>query len=145
MERVRELLRFGGRLSRLGFWRSYLTFAIALAVTWGLALFVMMNFGALAAVLLFPMPFILVSLIAISVRRLHDRGKTGWWVVPFVILPEIVAFDVNAETAGSSPRALLALFSLVMIVLGLWGWVEIGFRRGTPGSNRFGDEPAAGA
>jgi uncharacterized membrane protein YhaH (DUF805 family) len=144
MKRLRELLRFDGRLSRLGFWRNYLTLAIALTVTWGIALFVMMHFGGLAAVLLLPMPFILVSLIAISIRRLHDRGKTGWWVAPFVILPEIVALDVHAETAGASPRVFLALLSLATIMLGLWGWVEIGFRRGTRGTNRFGDEPAVG-
>jgi hypothetical protein len=38
MERFRELLRFDGRLSRLGFWRGYLWLAIVGVAAWAIGL-----------------------------------------------------------------------------------------------------------
>jgi uncharacterized membrane protein YhaH (DUF805 family) len=38
---------------------------------------------------------------------------------------------------------LIALvLSLAALVVAIWGWIEIGFRRGTRGENRFGPPPA---
>lgn len=51
--------------------------------------------------------------VATSVRRCHDAGMSGWWIVVFII-----------PILGT----LLALFVL-------------GFLGGTPGSNRYGQNP----
>jgi len=48
--------------------------------------------------------------IAVSVKRWHDRDKSGWWV----------------------------LLSLVPLIGWLWALIENGLLRGTPGANRFG-------
>jgi uncharacterized membrane protein YhaH (DUF805 family) len=53
--------------------------------------------------------------IAISVKRWHDRDKSGWWV----------------------------LIVLVPLIGQLWALIDNGFLRGTPGPNRFGPEPPA--
>jgi uncharacterized membrane protein YhaH (DUF805 family) len=53
--------------------------------------------------------------IAVSVKRWHDRDKSGWWV----------------------------LLNLVPIVGWLWALIENGALRGTPGPNRFGADPLA--
>jgi uncharacterized membrane protein YhaH (DUF805 family) len=143
MERLRDLLRFDGRLSRIGYWRSYLTLVVAMAITWCVALYAAIHAGGFAAILFLPVAPIIVASLAISVRRLHDRGKSGWWTIPLVIFPQVVAFDRAAETRGASPDALLALATLLALGLTIWAWVEIGFRRGTPGPNRFGEAPAA--
>lgn len=50
--------------------------------------------------------------IATSVKRWHDRDKSGWWV----------------------------LINLIPIVGVIWAIVENGFLRGTPGPNRFGED-----
>lgn len=50
--------------------------------------------------------------VAVSVKRWHDRNKSGWWV----------------------------LINLIPVVGALWTLVENGFLRGTPGPNRFGDD-----
>ncbi len=52
--------------------------------------------------------------IAVSVQRLHDRDRSGFWLVPMLLVPFI----------GS-----------------LWMIVELGFMPGTPGPNRFGPPP----
>ena len=54
--------------------------------------------------------------LAISVKRCHDRGRSGWFL-------------------------LLLIVPLVQI----WPFVEISFLRGTDGDNRFGPDPLAGA
>jgi uncharacterized membrane protein YhaH (DUF805 family) len=51
--------------------------------------------------------------IAVSVKRWHDRGKSGWWV----------------------------LINLVPFVGWIWALVENGFLRGSAGANRFGPAP----
>jgi uncharacterized membrane protein YhaH (DUF805 family) len=52
--------------------------------------------------------------IAVSAKRWHDRDKSAWWV----------------------------LVALVPVIGWIWMLVDNGFRRGTPGANRFGAPPA---
>ena len=52
--------------------------------------------------------------VAVSVKRWHDRGKSGWWV----------------------------LVALIPFVGWLWLLIENGLLRGDPGANRFGEPPA---
>jgi uncharacterized membrane protein YhaH (DUF805 family) len=78
---------------------------------------------------------------ATAVKRLHDRDKSGWWIVPFVIAP--ILLGVLANWLDDS--WLADLFILVMIALGLWGFVEILCLGGTSGPNRFGLDPQAPA
>jgi uncharacterized membrane protein YhaH (DUF805 family) len=59
----------------------------------------------------FLLPIIWPSLV-ISIKRWHDRNKSGWWV----------------------------LVGLIPIVGDIWVLVENGFLRGTLGDNRFGPE-----
>lgn len=53
--------------------------------------------------------------LAISIKRWHDRDKSAWWV----------------------------LVGLIPVIGGLWLLIENGFLRGTPGANRYGDDPLA--
>lgn len=141
LSRQRGLLRFDGRLSRIGFWRAYLFLLVASSLVWCLGLFAVMAIGRLGAVLLAPMLPMLAANVAIIVRRLHDRGRSGWWAVPFFILPFLAGLGMSAETAGSSAPALLALTVLGSAGLAIWGWIEIGFLRGSEGPNRYGADP----
>lgn len=57
--------------------------------------------------------------IAVNVRRLHDRDLSGWWYLGFLVL--------------SNVPYLGALVSLAYVV--------VMFLPGTPGPNRFGEDP----
>ena len=52
--------------------------------------------------------------VVVSIKRWHDRGKSGWWV----------------------------LVTLIPFVGWLWALIENGLLRGDAGANRFGDVPA---
>jgi len=49
---------------------------------------------------------------AVAVKRWHDRGKSGWWI----------------------------LLNLIPLIGNVWSLVETGLLRGTHGDNRFGPD-----
>jgi uncharacterized membrane protein YhaH (DUF805 family) len=51
--------------------------------------------------------------IAVSIKRWHDRDKSGWWV----------------------------LIGLIPLIGAVWAFIENGFLAGTPGPNRYGAGP----
>jgi len=138
---------FNSRSDRLEFWRvQVLTLILGGAVA--LASLVAIQFIGGAGGLLFLafIPLFALS-VAVCVRRLHDRGKRGWWYLLFVIVPIACSSAANELLGYSAPMnpLLSLLFSLPGLALSVWGLVEIGFLRGERGSNRYGDEPTRGA
>jgi uncharacterized membrane protein YhaH (DUF805 family) len=75
--------------------------------------------------------------LATSVKRLHDRDRSGWWIVPFFVLPGFSSYipDWLREGTFSFPVGL-ALF-----ILCIWGFIELGFLKGTCSINQFGPNP----
>jgi uncharacterized membrane protein YhaH (DUF805 family) len=78
---------------------------------------------------------------ATTVKRLHDRDKSGWWILPFCVAP--ILLGIMGDWLGDSWPADLLM--LAVIALGLWGFVEILCLGGTSGPNRFGPDPQAPA
>ena len=62
---------------------------------------------------------ILIPSIAVNVRRLHDRDMSGWWYLGFIVLANV---------------------PLVGILVAV-GYLVLMFLPGTPGPNRFGEDP----
>lgn len=86
---------------------------------------------------------ILVPNIAVSVRRLHDTDRSGWWIllplVPYLVGAFLVGFAITGvHGAAAIGGALLVLGFVGAIVLLVWYCL-----RGTPGPNRFGADPLA--
>jgi uncharacterized membrane protein YhaH (DUF805 family) len=89
-------------------------------------------FGAMIA--------IWISCLAVGVKRLHDRNKSGWWIILFFVVPWLsgpvasVADKNGSDTAG----LIVALVGLVFLI---WGFIVLAILRGTRGPNRFGPDP----
>lgn len=79
----------------------------------------------------------LIASMAIAVRRLHDRNKSAWWLLPFFFLPVLV--EVPAGFFGVTEGA--RILSAIGGILSLWGLFELGVRRGTIGFNSYGADP----
>ncbi len=123
------LFAMQGRVGRVGFWVFHLT-VLALA---GLVLILiyltydplaLMNgqYGAMQILLLqsllsyslIAVAFLVVLCsFAVTVKRWHDRDKSGWWV----------------------------LIGFIPVIGFLWTLVECGCLKGTDGGNRFGPDP----
>jgi uncharacterized membrane protein YhaH (DUF805 family) len=132
-----------GRINRAKYWRSFLIYIFA---------------GLLAAVILFtaagiaaPLFIIMVVIVLIpwllwgvsfTTERLHDRDKSAWWLVVFYLVPGVLGQLAQAAWfAGSAGMVLHYVLALAGFALTIWGFVEIGFLRGTAGSNTYGPDP----
>lgn len=83
------------------------------------------------------MPLFVWVYFATSIKRLHDRDKSGWWMVPFFVAPGL--YNQFADRLGDS--ALLMLPAAIAFVFLIWGFVEMYLLRGSRKTNRFGPNP----
>ncbi|MGL6109490.1 MAG: DUF805 domain-containing protein [Rubrivivax sp.] len=109
----RLFFSFRGRVSRREFWVYGVLALIGLALL-GHALLGIARVRPQTADLIVNLMLVWPAL-AVSVKRWHDRDKSGWWM----------------------------LLNLVPVIGWLWALVDNGFLRGTSGPNRFGDDPLA--
>ena len=132
---------FSGRAPR----GEYLGFV---AGCWALA-FALQFLGEAAAliVLLVSKVLLAVPTLAVTVRRLHDRNLSGWWIFSPMIV--VFFFGLLAGISGmatpdrSPPQD--AAFVAVGVLANLAFLVNLAFVRGTKGANRFGPDPLADA
>lgn len=138
------LLSPHGRLGRQGFWVA----AAGLFVTGLVAGLVPVIGGLVGLALLWPWS-------AVSAKRLHDLGRSGWWIA-LPLVPSLLVGGLGVLTAASATMgatmgasgATLALATLtatlglaaMLVSLGFLLW--IGLTPGMPGANRFGAVPA---
>lgn len=108
---MKKYVDFTGRARRKEYWMFFLiNILIAMAVG---VLDAILGFGLLGGI--YALAVLLPSL-AVTVRRLHDTGRTGWWIL--IGLVPVIGFIVI----------------LVFMVL-----------EGEAGENRFGPNPKAAA
>jgi uncharacterized membrane protein YhaH (DUF805 family) len=105
------LFSFDGRVSRRTWWR----WGAAAMIGLGIYLTVVLRVAGVSreATELWVNLLLAWPALAISVKRWHDRDKSGWW----------------------------ALVTFVPVIGWLWVLVENGLLRGTEGVNRFGEAP----
>lgn len=145
MDHWKALFTFHGRASRLAYWRMQLLATGVLVVMWVVTIFVAMGAGDLAAIPLILMIPVLIPLLAVCVRRLHDRNKSGWWLLIFWVAPFACLWAAQALTEAAPTGVVPALGVIALaLFLEIWGLFEIGLLRGSPGENRFGPPPPSG-
>ena len=77
--------------------------------------------------------------LATAIKRLHDRNRSGWWIIAFLVVPGL--FSQFSDLLPDSKWMLP--FSLSASSLWLWGFVEMFCVPGSTGANRFGPDPLA--
>jgi uncharacterized membrane protein YhaH (DUF805 family) len=86
---------------------------------------------------------ILISGLAVGVKRLHDRDRSAWWLIILVVVPNVLsslAQFVRVNYAENSAVPWLVLNGIAIAIFG-WAFVELACLRGTSGPNRFGSDP----
>ena len=138
---MERFFSFRGRLSRMAYWRTMLTLQLWSAPAFCLSLFAILAFGSAAGVAITVVfATYMVAAVSCAVRRLHDRGKSGWWLIPMTFGPLLITaladrlLHIHDAAAAWSGLAL----SLVALFGNLWVWAEIGFKRGPLGANPYG-------
>jgi uncharacterized membrane protein YhaH (DUF805 family) len=146
MGMLASLFSFRGRTSRRNYWRIQLVLGAGLAAVWcaGLFLAISTGVGAISAVGLGGVALAIVGGWATVVRRLHDRNKSGWWLLLFYTVPlgAQAALGLGKDLVERHPWAAVATWFMAMGIA-IWAFVELGLLKGTSGPNRFGADPSA--
>jgi len=75
--------------------------------------------------------------VATSIKRLHDRDKGGWWIIPYFVFP-----GLYSQFQDRLPDSWLVFpFALATFLLMIAGFVDLYCLRGTRWTNRFGPNP----
>jgi uncharacterized membrane protein YhaH (DUF805 family) len=147
------LFSFSGRINRAKFWLSVVFWLVVVFVAFVVIIVLIGRgvsdldtddiggliaaFGAgiiVVAIVLIPM---FISNLAVGIKRLHDRNKSGWWIVLFYFGPAVLDAIGNTSDSGNVSFAL----GLAGFAIAIWGIVELGFLRGTVGPNQYGPDP----
>jgi len=108
--------------------------------------------GAAAIGLLFVV--LIWASFAVTIKRLHDRNKSAWWLLLYWGLPVLVSLGQSCPyfkveilkfaSPGQFVWGYLAL-SLAVLVLDIWVFIDLYCLRGTDGANQYGADPLAKA
>ena len=146
----RLLLTSSGRIDRASWWMASCALIVVGAIVLKLidafdydGLVAATNtFSAVSVGLVLVILFVLLlyCLLAVGVKRLHDRNKRGWWVFLFLLVPVVLAFMIGALAPDLGPE-LTWTGSAIVLILGVWALIELGILSGTAGPNRYGPAP----
>lgn len=103
---LEKYIEFSGRAPRSEYW-WFLLFAVIVNMLLEVLGIDLVSFVVSAA--------LLIPSIAVTVRRFHDIGKSGWWILTL----------------------LIPLLNLILILI----WFT---RKGESGANAYGPDPLAG-
>jgi uncharacterized membrane protein YhaH (DUF805 family) len=151
---IEKYADFGGRAPRAEYWWFVLALIvvyIVLSIVEGIVGINHMIFGAYGPLTALLWLATIVPSIAVSVRRLHDTNRSGWWlllpVIPYclaLLLGGAAIFRVAAGGAGQ-PGMMAGLgVASIFLMIGAVGWIVLlvfYVLPGTPGDNRFGPNP----
>ncbi|MCW5713071.1 MAG: DUF805 domain-containing protein [Bauldia sp.] len=154
------LFGFTGRINRGKFWLAILiyigatiVFTVIISIlTAGAYLdfasgrfnFSDLGFAAILYILFGVVAFL--SQLAVTIKRLHDRDKSGWWVLLLLVAPWVLSIVALTQVSDSlyyygGANGSAAILMLAALALYIWAFVELGCLRGTIGPNRFGSDP----
>lgn len=169
---LRKYANFSGRATRAEFWWWSLVCYLAIAMVAVLdgvlsALFVALGIPFISPLGLLLAVGVFLPSLAVAVRRLHDIGKSGWWLllwyaiylvasltilVSVFVLLFLLAFgamggsDFRENVTGTGGQVVVIFFLIVggamaaMLLVCIWALVWL-VKQGQNSPNRYGADP----
>lgn len=142
MRPLKRYADFSGRSPRAEYWWFYLGYMIL-----GFVLQLLVNVSAIFGLLGLVYLALIIPMLAVGVRRLHDTDRTGWWLLA-PLLPYLIGFALVGSALFSGPEGLAqsGSFGTAMIFFGLGFVLSIvvfvfTVLPGTKGENSYGPDP----
>jgi len=133
---------FSGRASRSEYWWFFL-FSFVVQTLGGI-IFPSTYSDNLSAIEIILALVLFLPSIAVSIRRLHDVDKSGWWLLsPYIAgaFASVAAFIINAVTGWGERLDFYlvptALAGFIMILYVCWLFIKAG----NEGENQYGENP----
>lgn len=131
---AKKYATFTGRASRSEFWWFWLA-SVLVSVVFSLMGWVTGFVDAFDSMDSLVSLAILIPTLAVTCRRLHDTERSGWWQA-LPIGPAMLAGLLFGANGTALAWVLIAITVIAFIVLIAW-LATIG----TPGPNRYGEDP----
>jgi uncharacterized membrane protein YhaH (DUF805 family) len=143
---LRKYAQFSGRAPRAEYWWFYLFYIIAYVA----ASIIDGILGTFGILIIFVALGLVIPVLAVGVRRLHDIDRTGWWllapILPYALgvammFPAILSGA--ADPANPFSMAGLGLVGILFLIGFALAIVLFIFTLlpGTKGDNRYGPDP----
>ncbi len=141
---LKKYATFSGRAPRAEYWWFYLLsiilYIVATVIDSLLGLSIVGPYGPVTLLVAIGL---LIPYLAATVRRLHDRNHSGWWVLaPF--LPYAIVIALVAQAGGDlTTSTSVGAVGILTIVAGIAAIVLFVFLvlPGTKGPNGYGEDP----
>jgi uncharacterized membrane protein YhaH (DUF805 family) len=133
--------KFNGRANRAKYWIAALVYAV-ISIVFTILSYLTDESTTVQLVSGVVNLVVFISGLAVGVKRLHDRDKSGWYLLLFYIVPAVLIGTALAMSMIMEDSTILAaVLWLVAVAIMVWAFVELACLRGTVGSNRFGPDP----
>ena len=142
MRPLKRYAQFAGRAPRAEYWWFWLGYMLVYVV-----IQILVRASAIFGLLDLLFLGLVVPMIAVAVRRMHDTDRSGWWVVapivPYLvgfalILPRLFQSDGNPPDFGSLGPGIVFFFIGFVLALTVFIFSVL---PGTQGPNRYGPDP----
>lgn len=132
---------FSGRARRKEYWMFYITyFFIALCLS---ALIGVLGGGGVILLRIFFL-LLLIPAAAVTIRRFHDTGRSGWWLIPYwfmnPLITTVVYIPIHQVADSGSPTLIIKGIYITSILLFLVSLVFL-LLNSQPGHNWWGPSP----
>src|ERR1051326_1423358 len=125
--RLTELLfTFRGRINRAKYWLFFVIYLVSLLILAG-TVALLAPVPAPAAAIVYAIVALawllalLIGSIAVGMKRLHDRDKSGWWLLLFYAVPALLS--AAGEAAGELGNEGARIFcGLIAVAIGIWAF-----------------------
>ena len=141
---------FSGRINRAKYWgysillTLILCLLLAALIAIGVSMHAANNVPLLIGLIVLGVAMsigILVSQVAIGVKRLHDRGKTGWWLFLYYFVPGALQQPQAWDQSRALAIGVSIFLALAALGIMIWSFIDLGCLRGTEGPNAYGPDP----
>ena len=140
---MKHYVDFHGRAGRAEFWMFYgvtsmiqSVFSIAINARLGGEIDAVTPISMIYLVYLIVM---FIPALAVAVRRLHDIGKSGWYLAGALVLAVILAIAIGvAAGMQSNVEAIVLMILLIALILAFY---IVPMLKGQPGENKWGPNP----
>jgi uncharacterized membrane protein YhaH (DUF805 family) len=139
------LFSFKGRINRGKYWLAFLVWIAAWIVLSFIWFGVLVSSDRIVGLLIYFATLVCVFAgawagLAVGIKRLHDRDKSGWWILLFWLGPSILGnWQMTTPDLGGG-----FVLALAAVAIAIWAVVELGCLPGTPGPNQYGPDSLGG-
>ena len=135
------LFGFSGRINRAKFWLAALIYIVFFFGVVGITMAVSSSMDSVFVAALIAYVPLVISGLAVGIKRLHDCDKSAWWLAVFYLVP--LAINLIAIYVLGDNGTLNSILMVVSFAINIWAIVELGLLRGTIGGNQYGGDPLA--